>query len=66
MTDSDFDRIEEHRDLTAGLEYEDRRDRAMWDYEVEEGGVLAYELDDPKHPRHHDVFADLADMDDAA
>ena len=25
----------------------------------EEGG---YELDDPKHPRYHEVFADIADL----
>lgn len=33
---SDFDRIEEHRELVTGLEYEDWRDRVTAEDEPEE------------------------------
>lgn len=62
---SDFDRIEDERDLTAGLEYEDHVSGELESARrelVREIDTGAYELSDPKHPDHHDTFADYSDM----
>lgn len=50
-----FTEIEEHRDLTAGIEYEDSE--REWPDDED-----AYEPDDPKHPTYFDRLADLWDM----
>lgn len=58
-----FDRIEEQRDLVAGLEYEDyyRDRRAEAEEEMREHFEAAYDLDDPKHSRYHDLAAEVWD-----
>lgn len=61
---NDFDRIEDERDLTAGLEYDSRNDDPdAGDLTNQYAGGRTYaddsdgyELDDPKHPDHRDVF----------
>ena len=54
----ELERIEEHRDRVAGLEYEG----SLRVVDLEEYERDAYELDDPKHPDHHDVYADWSDL----
>ena len=65
-----FDEIEERRELTDGLAYEKYRER-MAELGDEPGSDVcgcmrasegAYEISDPKHPDHHDMFAASWDM----
>ncbi len=59
---SAFDRIEEQRDLAAGLDYEDYRERRLAaDDEMREHFEAAYDLDDPKHSRYRDFAAEVWD-----
>jgi len=54
---SAFDRIEERRELTAGLAYEEYRDRRLAaEDEMRSLFESAYDLDDPEHSR----FLELA------
>lgn len=65
-----FDEIEEHRDATAGIEYEEDA-WSLWKATLADGlddtdYDDAYEPDDPKHPDWHSIHADIWDNRDKA
>ena len=55
-----FDRIEEHRDLTSGLEYEEHAD--TWNYILRGlDDEDPYDVIDPKHPMYYERFSAVWD-----
>lgn len=54
----DFERIEEQRERNEGFAYDEYRERMRAPVEADESG---YDISDPKHPDHHDVYADVWD-----
>lgn len=54
---STFDRVEEHRELVAGLEYEEwwSERRAAADEEMREHFQAAYDLDNPQRSRYFEL-----------
>lgn len=52
-----FDRAEESRERNEGFAYVEYHERRSARDEDED----AYDLADPKHPRHHEVYADVSD-----
>ena len=55
MSEPAFDRIEEHRELVAGLEYEERAETWIDDEED------PYDVIDPKHPMYYERFSAVWD-----
>ena len=57
-----FDHIEERRDLVVGLEYEEWHERRLAaDDEMRAHFESAYDLDNPKHSRYHELAAEVWD-----
>lgn len=56
-----FERIEEQRELTAGLEYEKYHERISEDDEDAYDGIR-----DPRHPDHYETLVDIVERDEAA
>lgn len=55
MPEDSFERAEESRERNESLHYDAYHERMSADDED------AYDLADPKHPRHHEVYADASD-----